>query len=186
MDLKDTIYTRRSVRKYKTDVVDRQIIISLIDAAIQAPSATNSQPWAFSVIQDKKLLEQISKNAKAFLLSRLDKIPRYERYRTMLSNPDFDIFYNTSTLLTVYAKKDSPYPESDCALAAQNIMLMAHAMGLGSCWIGFAKTYLNEPEIKKEFGISDEYIITAPIVIGYPEGTGSPGPKKEANVFFWK
>lgn len=186
MNIKDAIYTRYSVRKFTTDIVDKDTINKLIQAGTQAPSAMNSQPWAFSVIQDKDTLKKISNETKVFLLEQLEKMPLMGGYRNTLANPDFDIFYNGNTLLTIYAKQQGPCPDTDCSLAAENIMLMAHSLGLGTCWIGFAKMYLNEPAAKKKFGIPDEYTIAAPIIIGYPMNSGNPAPKKEAEILFWK
>ena len=65
MELMEAIYKRRSVRFFTEEQVDKDTIDKLINAAIQAPSAMNGQPWAFSVIQDKALMQKISDDSKA-------------------------------------------------------------------------------------------------------------------------
>ena len=68
MELKDAIYSRRSVRKYTDKIVDKETINELINAAVKAPSAMNAQPWVFYVIQDKDLLKELSDMLHHFLL----------------------------------------------------------------------------------------------------------------------
>ena len=68
MDLKEAIYSRRAVRQFTGEAVDERTIRELIDAAVQAPSAVNQQPWSFSVVRDKAVLDQISNDSKAYML----------------------------------------------------------------------------------------------------------------------
>lgn len=186
MELMEAICKRRSVRFYTEERVDKDTIDKLIKAAIQAPSAMNCQPWAFGVLQDKELMQKISDDSKAYLLASLPTKPFLEGYRQLFSNPEFNIFYNAPALLTVFAKPEGPNAPCDCALAAQNIMLAAHALGLGSCWIGFAQMFFNTPELKEKLGIPKEYIAVAPIIIGHPAKTSPDVTKKEPEIVFWK
>lgn len=186
MNIAEAITTRRSVRNYTEQQVPRLLIEQLLSAAVQAPSAMNSQPWAFSVIQNKALLKTLSDRAKAHLLTLIDDFPAIEKYRGTLVSDVFNIFYNASTLLTIYSRPLDPHPEIDCSLAAQNIMLLAHSLGLGSCWIGFAEPLLKLPEVKKELNIPDEYSAVAPLILGYPAVLPPSLPKKEPEIIFWK
>mgnify|MGYP005849197167 CR=1 FL=1 len=170
MELFDAITTRRSVRKYTDHPVSQEQVKDLLYYATQAPSAMNSQPWSFAIIQNSQLLQSLSSRAKQLLLGMFDQYPGLVRYRTLLGNPDFNIFYGASTLITIYAKPATINRHLDCSLAAQNIMLAAHGMGLGTCWIGFATPLLNQPEVKEELGISATLEAVAPLVVGYPEG----------------
>ena len=68
MDLMETIYSRRAVREFTAEPVDDKALRQLIDAAVQAPSAVNQQPWSFFVVQDKALLARISREAKSHML----------------------------------------------------------------------------------------------------------------------
>lgn len=186
MELKKAIDTRRSVRNYADKAVTREVIEILLDSAVQAPSAMNSQPWAFSIIQDEDLLKEISIKSKKLLLEKISTNPHLERYRQALEDENFNIFYNAKNLVTIYAKPEGPCPNIDCSLAAQNIMLTAHSLGLGSCWIGFAQAYLDSEEFKTKMGVPPHYTVVAPLIIGYPAVANIVIEKKEAEVIFWE
>jgi len=186
MELMEAIYKRRSVRFYTEETVDKATIEKLIKAGTQAPSAMNVQPWAFAVIQDKALLQKISDETKVYLLASISERPYLECYRQIFGDPEFHVFYNAPALIITLAKPEGAYASGDCTLAAQNIMLAAHALGLGSCWIGFAQMSLNTPELKERLGIPKEYTIVAPIIIGHPAKTSPDINKKEPEMVFWK
>jgi nitroreductase len=185
MDLNKAINNRRSVRHYSAKKVAKETLDTLLRSAVQAPSASNSQPWAFAVIQDADLLKRYSDKAKSLLLTRSDEQPLLAKYRGMLSQTDFNIFYNAGTLVIIYAKPEGSHPEGDCCLAAQNLMLAAYDQGLGTCWIGFAVFLLNQPEIKAELGVPKEYTAVAPVIMGYPQGDIPRLSRKEPEILFW-
>jgi len=182
----EAIFTRRSVRKYSDRQVDKETVETLLLAATKAPSAMNSQPLSFAIIQDATRLHKLSDQAKSFLLSIIDQYPPLAKYRTVLAKPDYNIFYNAPTLIIVYAKPGSPHPLEDCSLAAQNLMLSAHALGLGTCWIGFATALLNQTAMKTELGVPDTYSAVAPIIVGYPADNLPPTEKKTPEIVYWK
>ena len=185
MDLMQAITTRRSVRKYLPDPVGRETLEALIRAAIQAPSAMNSQPWAFGVIEGAETLRAYSDRTKTLLLSMAEKMPWIEGYRGMFEDPAFNIFYGAPALVLICATP-SVHGEGDCAMAAQNLMLAARGMDLGTCWIGFFGFLLNRPEEKAALGIPADYQPVAPIIVGRPDGE-MPTPEREApEMLFWK
>lgn len=186
MNLAEAIKNRRSVRRYSTHQVERNIINKLLDAAVQAPTATNAQPWAFTVIQDIDLLKKYSDEAKKLLIASNEHNPHLDKYRTMLSNPNFNIFYTAQTLIVLYGKSEAAQPNEDCSMAAQNLMLMAHSLGLGTCWIGFAVPFLSLPEIKHELRVPPNYDPVAPIIVGYPAVETPPVPKNPPIIFSWQ
>lgn len=186
MKLQEAIESRRSVRNYEARPIDKAQVEKLIHAAIQAPSASNAQPWAFAVIQDGKLLKEYSARAKSQLLAGIDQQPGLAKYRGMLANPDFNIFYNAGTLIIIYAKPEGLHPEGDCCLAAQNLMLTATDMGLGTCWIGFATVLMNQPAVKQELGVPADYTAVAPIIVGQPAGKIPQLGRDEPVILCWK
>ena len=104
--------------------------------------------------------------------------------RAMLEDPRFNIFYDTGTLIVVCAKRMGEFVTADARLAAENLMLAACALGLGTCCIGFALA-LHEPAIKAELGIPTDVDAIAPIIVGVPRGQTPPVPRKPPVVLRW-
>ena len=107
------------------------------------------------------------------------------KYRALMEKESFQLFHHAPALIIIYAKKPSLHPHEDCALAAQNLMLTAADLGLGSCWIGFSLYHFNRSEIKKTLQIPEEYEAIAPIVVGYPQTNHLPIPKKAPEIICW-
>ncbi|MBS4025624.1 MAG: nitroreductase [Clostridia bacterium] len=186
MNIIDAIYGRRSIRKYKSDCVPQETINKLLDAATLAPSSSNSQPWSFVVIQDAELLKIYSDRAKILILNLMGDKPDPHGYRDVLSDPEFNIFYNAGTLIIIYSTFEKIQAIGDCSLAAQNIMLAAHAYELGTCWIGFSLSFFNTAVFKDELGIPQAYKAVAPLIVGFPEATSSNYSRKPPRVLAWK
>jgi len=186
MELKQAIYHRRSVRKYTDQAVESAAVHELIRAAIRAPSAMNQQPWAFGVIHGRKRLRGYSDRVKAHLLGLTSTdAALHLKGNELLSDPDYNIFYDASTLIVIYASPARLNPAEDCCLAAQNLMLMAHGLGLGTCPIGFARPWLNMPEIKQELEVPLEHTAIFPVIVGFPAGKPEPVPRLEPVVLSW-
>lgn len=145
-----SIYTRRSIRKYKDKKVSEEDLKKLLKAAMYAPSAGNQQPWEFIVLNDEQIINDISK---------------VHPYSSPLVNAKLGIVVcgNTSQL------KYDEFWEQDCSAAIQNILLEADSINLGTCWMGVypveklvesIEKILELPEHIKPFGI---------ISIGYPD-----------------
>ena len=182
MDLKEAIYTRRAVREFTTQAVDHKTIRQLIDAAIQAPSAVNEQPWSFSVVQDKAVLARISREAKAYMLKNPPPGLHSHHFEELASHPDFDILHHAPALTVISSATNDEWTVENCSLAAENLMLAACAAGLGTCWIGLAQAWLGTPEGKAMLDIPPGYVPVAPIIVGYPKSGSAPVPRKEAAI----
>ncbi len=154
MDIQEAIYGRRAVREYTAEGVEAGTVRDLIDAAVHAPSAVNQQPWTFAVVRDRPLLD----------------------------TPEFHIFYHAPVLVLISAIAAAPWFVEDCSLAAENLMLAAHAAGLGTCWIGFAQSFLNTPNGKAILGIPESWAPVAPIIVGRPKGDLKPVPRNPPTI----
>lgn len=169
MNTLESIKTRRSIRKYKSDPVPQELLNKIIDAGLYAPSGMGRQATIILSVTNKEARDQLSKlNAR-------------------IMGTDTDPFYGAPAVLIVLAKKDCPTGIYDGSLVMQNLMLAAHELGLGSCWIHRAKEEFELPEGKellKSLGIEDEYEGIGHRIIGYADGDApSPAERKEHRVY---
>lgn len=178
------IYDRRAVRDYAAVAVPHAKIVELLHAAVQAPSAINQQPWAFAVFQGKERLKSFSDRAKAHLATTLGpEVP--ETSRGMIDDPQFNIFYNANTLIVICARPGGMNAAEDCCLAAQNLMLAAHAMGLATCPIGMARSWMNLPKVKMELGIPAPLSPVFPLIAGYAATQPEAVPRNAPEIVVW-
>ncbi|NHJ48531.1 MAG: nitroreductase family protein [Asgard group archaeon] len=155
MELMDAIMTRRSIRKFDKKVVSKKDIDELIRAAMQAPSAGNRQPWHFVVITDRK---------------KLDKVPEFHPYSKMLLEAPLAILICAKVTTDKYCD----YWVQDCSAATQNLLLAAHAKGLGAVWLGIYPRDERVNDIRKLFDLPADVVPLSLNAIGYPS------EKKEA------
>jgi nitroreductase len=179
LELTEAIYGRRATRSFTAEAVQRPILEALIDAAIQAPSAVNEQPWDFAVVQNAALLDRISAAAKAHMLKAMESSSFPRRLHENLDDPNFHVFYHAPALIVISAKSGE-WAVEDAALAAENLMLAAYAHGLGSCWIGFAQRWLETADGKDAIGAPQDFVPIAPIIVGHPGQTMAPVPRNAA------
>jgi len=167
MEVFEAIRGRRSVRAFKPEPVSRELLSRLVDAAILAPSAVNEQPWHFTIVTHRASLDMIAAKAKACMLEDVAEQP--DHFRQTLSEPEFHIFYHAPALVVISAMPATRWVTEDCAMAAENLMLAAHALGLGTCWIGFAQRWLETDEGRQTLGFSTGEQAIAPIIVGHPK-----------------
>jgi len=154
----------------------------LIQAAIEAPSAMNLQPWAFAVLLDRSRIDNYGARAKSWLLENLSGTAYDAQAHHMLRDPAFTLFYRAPGLAIVLAKSADTQALEDCCLAAENLMLAARDEGLGTCWIGFARPWLNLPATKAELGLPAQYQVVAPLVLGYPKSWPASHGRNSAEI----
>jgi len=194
MSVIDAIARRRAVRAFKPDRVPEATVRELLEAAVHAPTAMHEEPWRFVVIQDPEALRRYSDRAKSMAsaeaarqrdLLRVPGGPIAPSHLDLLLNPSFNIFYNASTLIVICGEARDLFTPADCWLAAENLMLAATAMGLGTCVIGFAIAMLNDIEVKEELGIPPDVSAIAPIIVGVPAATTPKVSRKPPEVIRW-
>ena len=186
VDLVDAIFHRRAVRRYTDRDVDAATIRQLLLAAVQAPSAQNQQPWVFGVFHGSKRLRDYSERAKRYLVANYPTTFELHPRSQLYEDPDYDLFHHANTLVVIFATQGRLHPNEDCCLAAENLMLAAFGMGLGTCPIGFARPWFDLLETKRELDIPEHYTAVFPVVVGYPAGVTEPTGREEPNVVSWK
>jgi len=179
MQLDHAIRNRRAVREFLPEPVTTAAIKRLIDSAVQAPSAVNKQPWMFTVIRNRPLLNLISASSKKYLIDSGDAP---HDFHTILSDPDFHILYHAPALIVISTVRDDAWSKEDAALAAQNLMLTAYADGLGTCWIGFAERWLQTRDGQKAIEVPEYYRPVAPIIVGHPKGAAAEVPRNMPTI----
>jgi nitroreductase len=165
MELQQAVLSRRAVRKFLSSPVPADVIEKLIGLAAHAPSSMNRQPWAFAVVDDAARVEELGVSAKEYYLAH-EEVPN--SVRCELESAGYSIFHRAPVLILVLAKVDTDQAREDCCLAAQTLMLAARDAGLGSCWVGFSRGWLNVPETRAMFKLPPHYRVVAPIVLGFP------------------
>jgi nitroreductase len=194
MTVFEAIARRRAVRAYQPDPIDEATVRELLKEAVRAPTAMHAEPWSFVVIQDRALLRRYSELAKtawsperdgAHTIAHPAATPQASASAT-LSRPDFNIFYDVGTLIVICARSAGRFAEADCWLAAENLMLAACGMGLGTCCIGFAVPVLNRSDVKAELGIPPEGVAVAPIIVGVPRGETPATTRKAPEILCWR
>lgn len=182
------IHERRSIRSFTSERLSQSTIKTLLDAAVWAPTAVHEEPWLFSIVQDVEVLKSLSERAKKIFAAQAEQAhpDQAKRLLDILAQPDFNIFYDASTLIIISGKPKGPFVVADCWLAAENLMLAACSMGLGTCVIGFAVPGLNTPEIKAELKIPAECTAIAPIIVGVPSDEAPRSTRKEPEIIYWR
>ncbi len=161
MNFKELILSRQSDRKYKSLPIDREVINSCIEAARLAPSASNSQPWSFIVIDDVELKNKVAKKTFGPLNSFNKFVPQ--------APVIVAIVLEKPKLLTELGGriKKKEYPLIDIGIAAEHICLQATEEGLGSCMLG----WFDEQAVKNLLNVPDNKSVVLLITLGYvPDG----------------
>ena len=171
-ELLDMIKTRRSIRKYKSDMVPKEIIDKIVEAGTYAATGMGQQSPIILAVTNKEVRDKLSK------------------WNADIMGTDTDPFYGAPVVLVVLADKNRPTAVYDGSLVMANLMLEAHDLGIGSCWIHRAKEEFASPEgqqILKDLGIEGEYEGIGHCILGYVDGDyPAPQPRKENWVYYVK
>jgi nitroreductase len=176
----EAIKSRRAIRSFEDTPVPESAVQTMLEAAIYAPTAINLQPWKFTIVTNKQEIKRQSDVAKPALLATLPDVAEecLSRFRAALASPDFNVFYNAPLVVYISGVK-SPFAVNDCSMAAQNMMLAAYTLGIGSCWIGAALLAANSPKGKADLGVPEDHQVYAALIFGYPKGGFPKAPEKQ-------
>jgi nitroreductase len=180
MNVYDAIHSRRSIRSFKSDPIDESVIERIMNSAIMAPSALNSQNWKFYVLtgesRDKfaKLLLPVFERMKDKILQQYGH-EAVEVRRKLYTNAG-----GAPVVIVCYAEKGEwDWDPIGPAMACQNILLAAKSEGLGSLFIGSPK--YEKESVNKLLNESDS-ILTGAILVGYPDENPSPKPRRDGVI----
>ncbi len=149
MDAMEAILTRRSIRGYTGQQVETETVHELLEAAMSAPSAGNEQPWHFVVITERRLLNEV---------------PKHHPYSSMVPGAALAILVCGE----LKREKHPGFWVQDCAAATQNILLAAHAKGLGAVWLGIHPCQERAEAVGRLFGLPGDVVPLSLIAIGHP------------------
>lgn len=180
----ETILKRRSVRSYKPEQIDEKQLDTIIQCGINAPSALNRQSWEVRVIQNTDLLNRINsrfvENAKGKSL---------QGSAAKAQEEGFSVFHGAPTLIIVAKDKSNSYSAVDCGLLAENILLSAESMNIGTCTIGNMASILNDPnsaDLLSELHLPDTHEVVFGISVGYKNESPDAKPRDINKVQYIK
>lgn len=168
----EAIKSRRSIRNFKPDMIGQDKLDQIVEAGLYAASGRNEQATKIIVIKNKEL-----RNKMSTTVAKIKDKPG-----------DFDPFYGAPVVLVVLTDKNVFTGIYDGSLVMGNMMLAAHALGLGSCWIHYAREEFEMPEYQElleSLGIDDNWIGVGHCVLGYIDGSMPKSlPRKENRVYY--
>ena len=172
----ETIMARRSVRKYQPQAVNRDTMQTIVECGINAPNAINRQAWEVRIVDNPEVIKKLTD------LYLKDHPKEAE-------NPNFkNMFRNAPTVAFIANDTTFAYSPVDCGLMAENMILSAWSMGIGSCCLGgparFMKANSEANEYLKQMEFSENYDLLLCIGFGYPAETPKAKPLDAAKVKF--
>ncbi len=190
MDVLQAIRSRRAIRSYSSEPVDKKTISDLIDLAICAPSALNRQPWSFAVIEGRERLADLETAARAAWLDEdgallASQPPEVAEHVRGLLQAGFPIFHEAPAAILMLAPRDDTTALIDTALAAQTLMLAAHGMGLGTCPVALSGAYFNVPATLADLGLPADVQVLLTVLIGNVAGPRPDMPARREPTVYW-
>lgn len=207
------ILRRRSVRQFKKEQVPEFMVKRILEAGRFAPSAGNFQPWKFIVLRDPEVIRGITdtvvssckiagamtdyrRDGAAWLRPLVKFITRL-RYNDLHPMPftaipqvaagKLGLWHGAPTVIVILKDiRGVSCPDLDCGIAGQNMVLAAHSMGLGTCWVGFAKMALDmNPIWKKRLGIAYPHRFASSLAVGWPRGNPDAMVTRQTHATPW-
>ena len=204
------ILARRSVRVYKKKQVPEELVRRILECDSFAPSAGNMQPWRFVVIRDTNMIEEMEADiAKAWsVVSKVIDIENHPRRKphtrllqllrpntfhpipmamsAAMSTGEFNALFEAPTIILLFKdKRGISNPDLDLGICGQNMIIAAHSMGLGTCWLGVVTALQYFPKWKKLFNIRHPWILEVGICLGYPFGEPNGFVHREVQHIDW-
>ncbi len=171
----ETIMSRRSIRKYKPEAVEREKMQTIVECGINAPNGMNKQSWEVRVVDNPEFINGLTE------IFKKENPKAAER-------PGFQNMFNNAPTV-VFIANDPAYDMSqiDCGLLGENMILSAWSMGIGSCCLGGPVRFMKSPaavEYMKKLGFSEGYELLYAIAFGYPDEMPATKPREVSKVKF--
>ena len=171
----ETIMSRRSIRKYKPEAVEREKMQTIVECGINAPNGMNKQSWEVRVVDNPEFINGLTE------IFKKENPKAAER-------PGFQNMFNNAPTV-VFIANDPAYDMSqiDCGLLGENMILSAWSMGIGSCCLGGPVCFMKSPaaaEYMKKLGFSEGYELLYAIAFGYPDEMPAAKPREVSKVKF--
>jgi nitroreductase len=177
---------RRSIRRFTPEQIKDEELSLILEAGIYAPSGHNDQPWHFTVIQSKEVIDGINERSKARM-----RDANTDWIRKMGESEKYHVLHNAPTVIIVSGEEldnaELAYcPMADCSAAIQNMLLAAHSIGIASCWVGLTSFIFEAKDELEELNIPQGYKPMFAVVLGYSAITKeiNPLPRRENVVNF--
>jgi nitroreductase len=178
------IRNRRSIRRFKEEQIPDSELEEILECALFAPNARNQQKWHFTVIQNKGMLDRMENIMKENMMnSGIEFLAKRAR------DPNHRTFYGAPTVVLVTGDAETRFVEIDCAAAAQNILLAAESLDIGSHVMASSEfLFASEKgnELKKEIGVPDGYRHICAIALGYKDETPTAKPRNKDVINYMK
>ena len=190
-NIMETILHRRSIRRYSARPVEEEALQQILTAGLYAPSAGGRQGPLFAVSEDREVNLTLGKLKRAAANPVMAKNEHFvsKDQPSIADDPNLkDSFYGAPVVITFFGPKNFLFAAEDCAMAAENMMLTADALGIGSCYIGQGWQAFSTPygqQILKRWGVPATHYAVAQLLLGCPlEGDPHPAPKprKEGRI----
>jgi nitroreductase len=209
------ILERRSIRAFKSEPLPDGLIRRILEAGRFAPSAGNSQPWKFIVVNDPEIIEEMEQDAVKFiklvmffldytrgsLLRRILTLPLaklFIRFRknefhpvptglmSQIAQDKTAVFHGAPTLILLLEdRRGVSSPPTDIGICGQNMVLAAHSLGAGTCWIGLIKVLMYKRKWRKKFGVKYPYSLNDCIALGWQKPKADGEVPREVQEVLW-
>ncbi len=188
----NTIFNRRSVRKYKSRPVSRKWIDKVVEAGRMAPSAMNKQPWKFYIVTNKEIIHALSKDISSEamregmkkgirqILEALSSLLHFAKSFSLSALAD-PVFYGAPVVIFITSPKEDEWAALDIGMCAQNMLLAAKSLGLEGCPIGFGK-FVDHTAHYHLLHIPEDEKVCLSLILGYGDEHPLPHKRVTGNV----
>jgi len=173
----ETIMNRRSIRSYKAEQIKQEELDIILECGINAPSARNLQPWAIRVIQSEDMINELNHDYNNFM--------KKASLTASSNTSENHVLFGAPTFILIAGDTSKAYAQNDCGMLAQNMLLAAESMGIGTCVLGGIVRFINSPQgnyFRKKLDLPNNYQLFIGIVMGYKNEYPSAKPREKTKI----